>query len=130
VVGRAARRGRAAPHVARRRRAADIGAERGAADGTGDGRCGAAAAATDLVAEDAAEDAADDGAADVRAGRGLRDLLALDPAAALRRPDDGVHVAHRRLEEPFVRPLAVLVYGLRRWRRRRLDADTLARDRP
>ena len=65
---------------------ADIGADRGSGDSTTGRRDVLPTTAADLVPEHAADDRANDRARYVRRRlRGLDDLLALDPAALLRR---------------------------------------------
>src|SRR5579862_8026730 len=104
IFGRAAGGGFAALHVAgfHVAVASGVGANGAAGDGTADGRCVIAAASADLVAENAADQGAGDRAADVRAVT-LDDLLALDPAALVRRADHGVHGSNRHVEHALFR---------------------------
>jgi hypothetical protein len=71
--------------------AIDVGADGRAADHAQRRRHVVAGTAADLVTEDTTDDAADDRARDIGSAR-RDDVRALDPAALLRRADDGAGV--------------------------------------
>src|SRR6202011_1296351 len=100
-----------------------VGADRGSRYSTAGRQHVPPATATDLVPEHAADDRANYRAGHVRRRlRWLDDLLALDPAALLRRTDHHANGMHRDLEQVLVRAPAIVVRRRgRRWRRWRRD---------
>src|SRR5437773_4598704 len=97
-----------------------IGADCGARDCAASGGHIPAASAADLMSQHASDDAADDRTRNIgtAAAPVVGNLLALDPAAVLRRADDCAYGSHVRLVESLIRPLAILIGGHRhrRWR--------------
>src|SRR2546430_675607 len=97
------------PVVCRLAATAHVRAYRGSGNSSASGGDVPAASAADLVPENPADDPADDCPRNIGATAIFDDLLALDPAALLRRSDHRAHRSHRRLIEPFAGASTIIV---------------------